>query len=57
MKITVNGDALSPLTRISLSAMETLNVSDGGNLITASGDVGIEQLLQAQNLKLLVPLI
>ncbi len=41
MKITVNGDALSPLTRISLSAMETLNVSDGGNLITASGDVGI----------------
>ena len=41
MKITVNGDALSPLTRISLSAMETLNVSGGGNLITASGDVGI----------------
>ena len=41
MKITVNGDALSPLTRISLSAMETLNVSDGGNLITASGDVGV----------------
>ena len=41
MKITVNGDAVSPLTRISLSAMETLNVSGGGNLITASGDVGI----------------
>ena len=41
MKITVNGDALSPLTRISLSAMETLNVSGGGNLIPASGNVGI----------------
>ena len=41
MKITVNGDALSPLTRISLSAMETLNVSGGGNLIPASGNLGI----------------
>ena len=41
LKITVGTDVLSPLTAISLSPFETLNVSGGGNLFSATGNVGI----------------
>ena len=41
LKITVGTDVLTPLVQISLTPFETLNVSAGGNLISASGNVGI----------------
>ena len=41
LKITVGTDVLTPLVQISLTPFETLNVSSGGNLISASGNVGI----------------
>ena len=41
LKITVGGDALSPLTQISLRPYELLNVSGGGNVVPTTGNVGI----------------
>ena len=41
LKITVDGDALSPLTQISLRPYELLNVSGGGNVVPTTGNVGI----------------